>query len=163
MAKKEFMRIISPRQVVLVTIRAFVNGREIDNIIPVAWHSPLSFDPEMYGIVIGKARYSCELIRKAGSFVVNFISAEYKDDVLFCGTHSGRDVDKFAETRFEKENAEAIDCSRIKQALGFLECEVVNEVDVGDHVLFVGKVVNECFKAEGKRLFHLGGDKFVVC
>ena len=163
MAKAEFMRIISPRQVVLVTARVLINGKEIDNIIPIAWHSPLSFGPEMYGIVIGKTRYSCELIRKAGSFVINFISAEYKDDALFCGTHSGRNVDKFAETAFEKEDAEVVDCARIKQALGFLECEIVNEVDVGDHVLFVGRVVNKGFKAEGKRLFHLGGDRFVVC
>ena len=103
------------------------------------------------------------MIKKAGCFVVNFVSADFKDDVVFCGTHSGKDVDKFAETKFEKEEAELIDCARIKQCLGFLECEVVNAVDVGDHVLFIGKVVHKGSKKEGKRLFHLGGDEFVVC
>jgi len=147
--------IANPRQIILVTSR----WQNKDDIITLAWHMPLSFDPMMYGISIGKKRFSLELIRNSKVFVVNFVSKEFKEDVLFCGEVSGREVDKFKETRFEKEEAETINCPRIKQALGYLECEVVDEIETGDHILFIGKVKKAELKKHGVRLFHISGDK----
>ena len=147
--------IANPRQIILVTSR----WQNKDDIITLAWHMPLSFGPMMYGISIGKKRFSLELIRNSKIFVVNFISKEFKEDVLFCGEVSGREVDKFKETRFEKEEAETINCPRIKQALGYLECEVVDEIETGDHILFIGKVKKAELKKHGVRLFHISGDK----
>lgn len=147
--------IANPRQIILVTSR----WQNKDDIITLAWHMPLSFDPMMYGISIGKKRFSLELIRNSKVFVVNFISKEFKEDILFCGEVSGREVDKFKETRFEKEEAETINCPRIKQALGYLECEVVDEIETGDHILFIGKVKKAELKKHGVRLFHISGDK----
>ncbi|MCD6115143.1 flavin reductase family protein [bacterium] len=147
--------IANPRQVILVTAR----WQDTDDIITLAWHMPLSFNPMMYAISLGKKRFSLELIRNSKVFVVNFVSKEFKEDVLFCGEVSGREVDKFKETRFEKEEAETINCSRIKQALGYLECEVVDEIETGDHILFIGKVKKAELKKHGARLFHISGDK----
>lgn len=90
------------------------------------------------------------------------MSKEYEKEILFCGRNSGRNLDKFVETGLEKEEAEKVDCSRIKQALGFLECQVVDEIEVGDHILFVANVVYWDLKKEDKRLFHLWGDKFTT-
>lgn len=148
----------NPRQTVLVTCRH--KGK--DNIITLDWHTPLSFYPMMYAISVGKTRYSLGLIQKSKVFVVNFMSKDYEKEVLFCGRHSGRDYDKFSETGLTKEEAEKIDCPRIKEALGFLECKVVKEVEVGDHILFIAEVVNSDLKKKGKRLFHLWGDRFTT-
>jgi flavin reductase (DIM6/NTAB) family NADH-FMN oxidoreductase RutF len=151
-------KIANPRQVILVTSR----WQEKDDIITLAWHTPLSFEPMMYAICIGKKRYSLELIRKSGVFVVNFISKDFEKEVLFCGSISGKKVDKFKETIFEKEEAETINCPRIKQALGYLECEVKKEIEVGDHILFIGEVKKAELKKVDKRLFHLSGDDFTT-
>ena len=148
----------NPRQTVLVTCRH--QGK--DNIITLDWHTPLSFLPMMYAISVGKTRYSLELIRNSKVFVVNFMSKDFEKEILFCGRHSGRDFDKFKETGLTAEEAEKIDCPRIKEALGFLECKVVREVEVGDHVLFIAKVVHSDLKKRGKRLFHLFQDKFTT-
>ena len=148
----------NPRQTVLVTCR--YKGK--DNIITLDWHTPLSFNPMMYAISVGKTRYSLELIRKSKVFVVNFMGKDFEKEVLFCGRHSGRNCDKFAETGLKKEEAEKIDCPRIKEALGFLECKVANKVEAGDHILFIAEVVNSSLKTKGKRLFHLFRDKFTT-
>lgn len=148
--------IANPRQIVLVTSRW--QGK--DDIITLAWHTPLSFEPMMYGICLGKKRYSLELIKNSGVFVVNFISKEFKDDVLFCGSVSGKDIDKFQETRFEKEEAQEINCPRIKQALGYLECLVMDQIETGDHIFIIGEVKKAHLKEKKERLFHLGGDNF---
>ena len=147
-----------PRQIVLVSSRATMSvmGKEEEknNIITVAWHMPVSMNPQLYTVAIGKTRYSCKIMQKSKSFVVNFVPFELKEQALYCGTHSGAHVDKFRESKLTMEEAEKIDCCRIKEAAGFMECEVVNEVDAGDHFIFIGKVVNSVSKEVAKRLFQ---------
>jgi flavin reductase (DIM6/NTAB) family NADH-FMN oxidoreductase RutF len=147
-----------PRQTVLVTCRSGAK----DNIIAVAWHTPLSHDPEMYAIVIGKTRFSYGLIRKSGIFCVNFMPAALKKQIVFCGSESGRDVDKFKESGLGKEECEKISCLRIKESLGFLECRVEKTVEAGDHVIFLGNILNSKLKKIDKRLYHIGGNKFTT-
>jgi len=148
----------NPRQTILLTCRA--EGK--DNVMTLDWHTPLSFQPMMYAVSIGKTRYSLELVRKSKVFVVNFVPKELEKAVLYCGRYSGRNIDKFKEAGLEKEKAETIDCPRISGALGYLECQVEKEIEVGDHILFIAKVTKANLKKEGKRLFHLFGDKFTT-
>jgi len=157
-----------PRQVILVTSRAeikpkFSIKKEIkDNIMTLSWHSPVSFNPELYAVMIGKERFSYGLIHESKVFVVNFMPYKLKKEVLFCGRISGENIDKFKETGLIKEEAETIDCCRIKQALACLECEVINEIDAGDHVIFIGKVLKTVSKREEKRVFQVKGDVFTT-
>ncbi|GAG63020.1 unnamed protein product, partial [marine sediment metagenome] len=65
------------------------------------------------------------------------LSKNFEKEILYCGRHSGKTLDKFKETGFEKEEAETINCPRIKQALGYLECKVEKETEVADHFLFI--------------------------
>ncbi len=150
--------VTNPKQTILLTCRA--EGK--DNIITLDWHTILSFEPMMYAVSIGKTRFSFNLIKSSKVFVVNFMSKDFKKEVLFCGQNSGKTLDKFKETGLEKEEAETIDCPKIKQALGYLECKVEKEIEVGDHVLFIAKVSKAEIKENGKRLFHLLGDKFTT-
>jgi len=148
----------NPRQTILLTCRA--KGK--DNIMTLDWHTPLSFEPMMYAVSIGKTRFSLELVQKSGVFVVNFISKDFEKEVLWSGRHSGKNFDKFKETGFHKEEAETIDCPIIKESLGYLECKVEKEIEVGDHVLFIAKVTKSKLKQKGKRLFHLFKDRFTT-
>jgi len=160
--------IANPRQVVLVTSRAEIKKRfstehDIkDNIFTLAWHMPVSFEPPLYAISAGKTRYSTGLIQKSKVFAVNFMDIKFKKEVLLCGRNTGEHIDKFKEAGFAKEESEKIDCPRIKQASGFLECHVVNEVEAGDHIIFIGKVLNMGLKKQGKRIFQKGGDVFTT-
>ena len=155
-----------PRQVILVSSREemdIMGKKEVkDNIITIAWHMPVSFEPKLYAISVGKTRFSAELIKKSKAFVVNFVPFELKDKALLCGTKSGMHMDKFSESGLTKEEASSVDCPRIKEALAYMECEVVNEVDAGDHIIFIGKVLNSDVKQAGKRLMQKAND-FISC
>lgn len=150
--------ITNPRQTILLTCR----WKGEDNIMTLDWHTPLSFEPMMYTVSIGKTRFSLNLIKESKVFVVNFMSKDFEKEILYCGRHSGKTLDKFKETGLEKEEAETIDCPRIKQALGYLECKVEKEIEVGDHILFIARVTRADLKQRGKRLFHLFDDKFTT-
>ena len=160
--------VANPRQVILVTSRAEIKTKfspepvTKDNIFTLAWHMPVSVDPPLFAISAGKTRYSAKLIHESKVFVVNFMPLKLKGEVLFCGRHRGEDVDKFKETGLEKEEADKVDCPRIKQALGYLECHVVNEIEAGDHIIFIGKVLNMNLKTQDKRIFQKGGDVFTT-
>lgn len=147
-----------PRQVILVTCRD--EGK--DNIITLAWHMPTSFHPSLYAISVGTTRFSHDMIKNSGAFCVNFMPADHKKGMEVCGSVSGRDADKFKESGFEKEICEKIDCPRIKQSLGFLECEVVESLETGDHTIFIGKVLRSELKGSAKRLYHITGSKYTT-
>lgn len=157
-----------PRQAVIVscrgnTKRAFSNEiEERDNLITLSWHMPVSFDPELYAISVGKERFSHKLIEESGVFAVNFLPYHLKDEALFCGRNSGEHIDKFEKTKLKKEEAESIDCCRILNAAGIMECEVIDSKEAGDHTIFIGKVLKKIDKKGGKKLFQAGGDGFTT-
>lgn len=160
------MSIYNPRQVILATSRADVEilGKKVlkDNIMTIAWHMPVSFKPFLYAISVGKTRFSCKLIKKSRVFAVNFMDANSEKAAVYCGSISGEHIDKFKEGKIEKEESSAIDCPRIRGATAYLECEVVNEVDAGDHIIFIGNVIKSEEKRTGKRLFQGEGRTFTT-
>jgi flavin reductase (DIM6/NTAB) family NADH-FMN oxidoreductase RutF len=143
----------APRQVVLVTTRH--DGAE--NIWPLDWHIPLSLEPRLYGIAVNRIGHGAELVRASGVFVVNFVPATWEDVILSCGRTTGRQVDKFKVAGLAKEEAESVSAPRLADSLGFLECQVEQTMEVGDHTLFVGRVMREGFRADAPRLHHLYG------
>lgn len=158
--------IYGPRQVVLVTSkgRATVMGRDVtkDDIITVAWHMPTSFNPVLYAISIGKTRFSHTLINNSKAFIVNFIPSSLEQKAVLCGTHSGQHIDKFKLAGFTRQEAHYLDCPRIKEAIGFVECEVINKIDTGDHTIFVGKVLTSEMVRQSPRLYHMEGSDFTT-
>ena len=155
-----------PRQAVLITCRAFASvlGRKVekDNVFMCTWHMPVSSDRKWYAISVGKTQFSHELITKGKCFVVNFMPASMKDQVWQVGSRSGKHRDKFEEENLDTHEAENVDCSRIVGALAYMECEVIQGIDAGDHTLFIGKVVNSDMVKEGKRLFHVDKERFTT-
>jgi len=151
-----------PRQVILVSSRAemeIMGNLEVkDNIITIAWHMPVSFNPKLYAIAVGKTRFSADIIKKSKAFVVNFVPFTLKDKALICGTKSGMHIDKFKESGLTSEEGTSVDCPRIKEALAYIECEVINEVDAGDHIIFIGKMLNSDIKKGGERLLQKASD-----
>ncbi|MFH1669297.1 MAG: flavin reductase family protein [Candidatus Woesearchaeota archaeon] len=153
-----------PQQVILVSTRgkAELLGKTLskDNVMTVAWHMPMSFDPKLYGISIGKNRFSRRLIDDSKVFTINFMAYGMQDKVIYCGQNSGAAVDKFSGAGLTKEECSHIDCCRIKEASAYMECEVIDQFETGDHIVYVGKVIKENTNDDRKRLLHIGGNKF---
>jgi len=163
------VRVLHPCVTTLVTC----SGHGVDNVLAIAWAMPVSADPPMVAVSISPRRYSYGLIEETGEFVVNVVSTDMLDAVWKCGTTSGCRVDKFSLTGLEKTPSEVVKPPRIKGALASLECRVVDRIETGDHVLFVGKIVayyvdEEAFDVmrgvwrleKADILMHLGGRLF---
>src|SRR2546430_8393162 len=80
----------TPRQVVLITTR----HEGTDNVWPLDFHGPLSFEPALYGIATQRGGFGAELVRSSGVFVVNFVPATWEKTIFLCGNVSGRTADK---------------------------------------------------------------------
>ena len=70
-----------------------------DNIFTVAWTGTVCTNPPMLSISVRPSRYSYELLRKTGEFVVNLTNEDLSFAVDYCGVCSGRDVDKFQKLK----------------------------------------------------------------
>ena len=155
-----------PRQAVLITCRSRIKvlGREVekDNVFMTTWHMPVSSKPQRYAVSVGLSQFSHDLIRKGKCYVVNFMPVEMKDKVWHAARRSGEHINKFAQAGLETHEAKSIDCGRIVGALAYLECEVIQEIPVGDHTLFIGKVVNGDVLKEAPRLYHIDEDRFTT-
>ncbi len=154
---EKLYRILYPMRVVLVTSR---HGSK-ENVISVAWCFPLSSNPPLFGICIEKKRFSYDLIHASREFAINIPGEELKDAVFICGRTSGKESDKFKLAKLTKEKG-MLGAPLIKECLASIECEVVEEKEIGDHVLFVGNAKNVIKRKEGRGLYHSGEDEIKV-
>jgi len=131
---------------VLITCRgrAKLVGKEQErqDIFAPTSHASASRSPQMHALFVHNSLdFPLSMIRQSGVFCVNFLPKERHGEIAFCSRHAGEHIDKFRETQLTKSECEAIDCPRISEAEAHLECELVQEQIVGDHVLLVGKVI----------------------
>jgi flavin reductase (DIM6/NTAB) family NADH-FMN oxidoreductase RutF len=82
-----------------------------------------------------------KMINRAGNFVVNFMDVNQESIVLSCEKHDGLFVNLFEKNNLSKADSDYVESLRIKEAKAVLECEVEQELDSGDHTIFIGRVV----------------------
>ncbi len=111
------------------------------NIMPAAWHTPISAQPPLYGVLISPKRYTFELLQKEDGFTVNFL--EYSDASLIArtGGTSGRNINKFAKFKIAYFAAEKVNGPLLATSYAAYECEKYAVKEYGDHFLFIGKIV----------------------
>jgi flavin reductase (DIM6/NTAB) family NADH-FMN oxidoreductase RutF len=143
-----------PEQVVIAVAR---DNNGICNPITLGWTMITSHKPPMMALSVGFSRYSCEVIRQAGEFVIAFPSQHMAEDVLSFGTISGRDANKLEECGTNVLPAEKIDCVLLSNAVANFECRLTAELETGDHALFAGEVVRSwAHTGKPKRLYTIG-------
>jgi flavin reductase (DIM6/NTAB) family NADH-FMN oxidoreductase RutF len=98
-------------------------------------------EPVIVGIAMAPERYSHELISRQKEYVVNLPPAALLPKVLACGSMSGRDKDKFAETGLTPLPATHVKPPLIAECPVNIECRVLEVETIGDHDLFQGEVL----------------------
>lgn len=115
--------------------------RDRPNIITLAWVGTVCSDPPMLGISIRPSRYSNELLKQHGEFAVNLPTVDLVRVTDYCGSVSGRKIDKFAATGLTAVPAKALDTVVIAECPVNIECQVTQVLPLGVHDLFLGKIV----------------------
>jgi flavin reductase (DIM6/NTAB) family NADH-FMN oxidoreductase RutF len=129
---------LNPVPVVMVSC-SDNNGKP--NIITLAWVGTINSDPPMVSISVRKQRYSYELIKQKGQFVINMPTRNQTFATDFCGVKSGKELDKFEAMKLTPENASKVDVPLIKECPVNLECVVKQVIELGSHDLFLAEVV----------------------
>lgn len=115
------------------------NGQQ--NIVTLAWVGTVCSDPPLVAIGINPKRHSHQLIKDSGEFVVNLPRASQVHETDYCGTRSGRDIDKFEGTGFTTAPASQVKAPLIAECPVALECKVRQTLSLGSHDVFIGEVV----------------------
>ena len=127
-----------PLPAVMVSV---TDGQGNDNIITVAWTGTICTNPTMVYISVRPSRYSYEMLKKTGEFVINLTTEELAFATDYCGVRSGRDVDKFKEAHLTKEPAQFVKAPMIKESPVSIECRVTEVKELGSHHMFLAEVL----------------------
>lgn len=157
----EIHQILEPGHVVMVT----TCYKEKTNIMTMAWHTMMEFEPALVGCVISNQNYSFDLLRKSKECVINVPTVELAPIVVGVGNCSGRKVDKFKKFNLTPEAASQVNVPMINECYANLECKVVDTKMVAKYNFFVLEVVKAWVHPSKKRqrtIHHCGYGKFVV-
>jgi flavin reductase (DIM6/NTAB) family NADH-FMN oxidoreductase RutF len=109
------------------------------NLITVSAVSGACHDPPMWGVAIGHSRHSYGIMAEGDSFVINVPSKRHVGVVEYCGSHSGRKVDKFKECGL-MPMAHSVSSPCIREFPLNIECSIAQSVDLGGHEFFFGEI-----------------------
>jgi len=121
------------------------------NAMTIGWGSVgIIWGKPMFTVLVRPSRYTYGCIEKVPEFTVNVPTPALKDAVKFCGSRSGRDVDKFARMGLTAMPSAEISVPIIEECAIHYECRVVHRNDVQPDEL-ARQIVTGCY-AQGD--FH---------
>ncbi|MCP4632450.1 MAG: flavin reductase family protein [candidate division Zixibacteria bacterium] len=111
------------------------------NIITISWTGICCSEPPMVSIAIRKNRYSHGIILNANQFGLNLPNEDLTAAMDFCGTNSGRDVDKFEACNLTPAKGIRSKTLLIEECPVSLECSIEHILELGSHDLFIAEIV----------------------
>jgi flavin reductase (DIM6/NTAB) family NADH-FMN oxidoreductase RutF len=114
---------------------------ERPNIITISWIGIVCSEPPMLSISVRKSRFSHDIIKSTGEFVVNITSQKLVEATDICGVVSGRETDKFAVTGLTPSAASKVNVPLIAECPINLECQTRTVLELGSHDMFVAEIV----------------------
>jgi flavin reductase (DIM6/NTAB) family NADH-FMN oxidoreductase RutF len=129
-----------------VLVGANVEGKP--DFAAVAWTGVAAGNPPCVTIGLQPHRYSLKGIYQNRTFSVNVPSADLVKETDYCGLVSGKDTDKVNDCKFKVFYGDLKTAPFIEQCPINLECEVLHILNLGSHMLVVGKVIETYFSEE---------------
>jgi len=141
MAKKVVQPNIHYLGVTPVVLISCIDSKGKPNIITIGAVGFACPKPPILGIAVTPKRYSHHLIKDSGEFVINIPSVNQLNVAKYCGSTSGRDIDKFKKLNLTPEPASRLKAPLIKECPVNIECKVRNIAHLGSHDYFFGEIV----------------------
>ena len=139
------MKLFLPGQTILLPSPVLIIGtygsHGRPNIMNAAWGGIASSKPPCISVSLREATLTYHNIRQAEAFTVNFPSEKHVREADFVGMVSGREHDKFKETRLTPEKSKLVNAPIVREFPYALECKLVRQVELGLHTMFIGEIV----------------------
>ena len=138
------------------------DGKKI-NVMTIGWAAiGYMWRKPIMTVMVRKSRFTHHIIEKASSFTVSIPIDALKEALNFCGTKSGRDVDKFKECKLSVISAQKVNTPIINISGFHYECKIVYKskmnadflckeykenvyADNDYHTFYFGEIV-DCYK-----------------
>lgn len=101
----------------------------------------ITSEPPTIAVSINKGNLTHEFIKKSKVFSVSILSEDATMKFIgHFGFKSGKDINKFKDVNYKigATNSPIV----LDYTVAYLECEVINNLDVGTHTVFIGKVID---------------------
>ena len=112
--------------------------------------SSVSLDPPLLLVNIAKSAYGLKIFTQAAGFAVNILAENQRE---LSNTFASRGANKFAGVNWnEGETGSPL----IEGVIGWFDCEFFEQVDAGDHVILIGKVLDYEYTTDAPLAFCRG-------
>jgi flavin reductase (DIM6/NTAB) family NADH-FMN oxidoreductase RutF len=167
---QDALRLLNGGPVVLVTTRF----RDKTNVMPAIWTVSLSRRPPLVGVAVNPSRHTHDMVRFSEEFALNFPGRDLLNHTHYFGAVSGANAGKLELAKLATLKASKISAPLIEGCLAYVECSLEDALRLGDHTLFVGRVIvvqaeeeafDETWRIEDidyRPLHYLGGDRYAV-
>ena len=122
---------------------ALLVGANVDgqpNFMTVAWGNIANAEPPMAAVAIRASRHTRIGIEQNKTFSVNIPPADLVKETDYCGVASGAKVDKVQTCQFTAFYGKLGSAPMIEQCPVNLECSVLHSLELGSHILYVGRI-----------------------
>jgi flavin reductase (DIM6/NTAB) family NADH-FMN oxidoreductase RutF len=130
-------------QTLLYPMPALLVGSNVDgkpNFMTVAWSGIACSEPPMVTVAVRHPRHTLKGMKENMTFSVNVPSTSQAKEVDYCGIVSGGKADKVKVCKFKVFYGKLETAPLIEQCPVNLECKIEHMLDLGTHVLVVGRI-----------------------
>ena len=133
-----------------------VAGKSRPNPMTVSWGGfGTLWNRPMVTVYVRPTRHTFSLLNAEPEFTLNFLPPEFKPALDFCGSKSGRDVDKWVCTGLTPGPSEAVGVPRVAQASLGIECRVIYNCDL-DPSNFLDPAIEGLYPSKDYHRLYLG-------
>ena len=128
----------------LYPMPALLVGADVNlkpNYMAVAWGGIACGEPLMISVAIRAIRHTLKGIRENGTFSINIPSRDMIKELDYCGIVSGTTSDKVKDCGFKVFYGMLKTAPMIEQCPLNMECRVEHQLELGSHILVIGRIV----------------------
>lgn len=126
------------------------------NTMTVAWGSlGVMWNKPFAQVVVRPSRYTLDFMEAGDSFTLSAFSPEYKNTLTFCGSHSGRDLDKVKEAKLTPLASQSIAAPGFAEAELIIECQKIYKTRF-EPKDFLSPEIEPCYNGEDYHQVYFG-------
>ncbi|MGH4137423.1 flavin reductase family protein [Clostridium sp.] len=137
--KVNFMENLEDGMEVLHTQGAFLTVKSGDkiNTMTIGWGTVgYVWNKPIFTVMVRKSRYTYDFMENSDNFTVSIpLSKNLKNELMVCGSKSGRDIDKFKECNLTLEKSKKVDTPIISECELHYECKIVYKQEMNPELL----------------------------
>jgi len=142
-----------------------VKDDDIVNTMTIGWGNiGFIWNKPIFMVLVRYSRYTYDLLEKSKEFTVSIpINKDLKKELAYCGTYSGRDVDKIKECNLKLAKGQSLSTPIIENCDLHYECKVVYQ-QVMEPGMLDGEIKKKSYPNHDYHILYFGEilDSYII-